>query len=68
MKEARQDFIADLGHLQGLVRRLDELEALHPELRAPLEPLRALTLALRFDTLIHTLDGVADDCPDAVAP
>ena len=59
---------ADLGHLQGLVRRLDELEALHPELRAPLETLRALTLELRFDTLIHTLDGVADDCPDAVAP
>ncbi|MDX9718675.1 MAG: response regulator, partial [Thauera sp.] len=59
---------ADLGHLQALVRRLDELEALHPELRAALATLRALTLELRFDTLIHTLDGVADDCPDAVAP
>jgi len=58
---------ADLGHLQGLLRRLDELEALHPERRAALETLRALTLELRFDTLIHTLDGVADDCPHTVA-
>ena len=59
---------ADLGHLQGLVRRLDELEAQRSDLRAPLEMLRKLTLELRFDTLIQTLDGVADDCPDAVAP
>ncbi len=58
---------ADLGHLQGLLRRLDELEALDPERRAALETLRALTLELRFDTLIHTLDGVADDCPHTVA-
>ena len=62
-----RDF-AELGHLQGLIRRLDELEALHPELRAPLETLRTLTMALRFDALIQTLDGAADDCPHAVAP
>lgn len=60
--------LADLGHLQGLVRRIDEIEALHPELQAPLETLRALALELRFDALIHILDGVADDCPDTAAP
>ena len=60
--------LAELGHLQGLVRRLDELERRHPELHAPLQVLRALTLALRFDTLIQTLDGADDDCPDAIAP
>ena len=60
--------LAELGHLQGLVRRLDELERRHPELHAPLQALRALTLALRFDTLIQTLDGADDDCPDAIAP
>ena len=60
--------LADLGHLQGLVRRIDEIEALHPDLQAPLETLRALALELRFDALIHILDGVADDCPDTAAP
>jgi signal transduction histidine kinase/CheY-like chemotaxis protein len=59
-----RDF-ADIGHLQGLVRRLDELEVLHPELQAALAWLRETTMALRFDTLIQHLDGAADDCPDA---
>ena len=61
-----RDF-ADIGHLQGLIRRLDELEVSHPELRAVLAGLRETTMALRFDTLIQHLDGVADDCPDAAA-
>ncbi|MCM8566761.1 ATP-binding protein [Thauera linaloolentis] len=61
-----RDF-ADLGHLQGLIRRLDELEVLDPELRAPLASLRATTLALRFDTLVQLLDETADDCPTAPA-
>ncbi|MCV2217186.1 ATP-binding protein [Thauera sp. Sel9] len=53
--------LADLGHLQGLVRRLDELEVLHPELQAPLASLREMTLALRFDALLRVLDEAADD-------
>lgn len=53
--------LADLGHLQGLVRRLDELEVLHPELQVPLASLREMTMALRFDSLLRVLDEAADD-------
>ncbi|MFT3760651.1 response regulator transcription factor [Thauera sp.] len=55
-----RDF-ADLGHLQGLIRRLDELEVLHPELQVPLAALREMTMALRFDSLLRVLDEAADD-------
>jgi hypothetical protein len=54
-----RDF-AELGHLQGLLRRLDELEVLHPELQQTLLALRALTSELRFDTLIAQMDKSLD--------
>jgi signal transduction histidine kinase/CheY-like chemotaxis protein len=57
--------LADLGHLQGLLRRLDELDRKHPELQSSLERMRTLTTDLHFDALIQYLDGARDDCPEA---
>ena len=53
--------LAELGHLQGLLRRVDELEARHPELHATLAGVRALTSELRFDALIAQMDDSLDD-------
>lgn len=55
--------LADLGHLQGLLRRLDELE--EQQSCGSLETLRKLTMDLRFEPLIQYLDETPDDSPEA---
>jgi len=54
-----RDF-AELGHLQGLIRRLDELEVLYPELRTTVVALRTLTCELHFDALVAQMDKSLD--------